>query len=43
MITVRLKRCCRQVLAREHCPCATGRRQLRRAPVIHVTAWRAAA
>ncbi|WP_416902723.1 hypothetical protein [Micromonospora echinospora] len=43
MITVRLKRCCRAVLTGEHCPCATARRQLRRAPVIHVTAGRAAA
>ncbi|GLY21660.1 hypothetical protein [Micromonospora sp. NBRC 101691] len=42
-ITVRFKPCCRRVLVRERCDCRAMRRQLRRAPVIWVTAGRAAA
>ncbi|MFI6228914.1 hypothetical protein ACIBCR_16545 [Micromonospora echinospora] len=43
LIMVRFKPCCRRVLVRERCDCRAMRRQLRRAPVIHVTAGRAAA
>ncbi|MEU4570813.1 hypothetical protein [Micromonospora sp. NPDC023956] len=38
MITVPVKRCCAYRLVRERCDCPAMRRQLRRAPVIRITA-----
>ncbi|WDZ87223.1 hypothetical protein [Micromonospora cathayae] len=42
-ITVRVKACCGDRLVRERCRCAALRRQVRRAPIVHFTAGRAAA